>query len=174
MKLLHKAAELLVFALFLFVCGALLYVAVSRRNWSAAAVFMRDARLLLLSVGAGGLCLAAIYALAGVGRPRRDRFLSFPNESGIVSISTAAIAEYIGKLAVEFPSIVRLTPRVVPRRKVIDIVVEIRIKAGPQLHEICEVLQKRVRESMASGLGITEVRRVVVNVCEISSEHKSA
>ncbi len=53
-------------------------------------------------------------------------------------------------------------------------VVDVRIKAGPQLHEICEVLQNRVRETMIKGLGIPEVRRVVVCVKEISSEHKSA
>ncbi len=54
----------------------------------------------------------------------------------------------------------------------IDIIVDLRVKAGPQLHEVCEVLQRRVRETMANGLGISDVRRVEVNVKEISSEHR--
>ena len=60
------------------------------------------------------------------------------------------------------------------RRELIDIVVDLRVKAGPQLHEVCEVLQRRVRETMSSGLGIADVRRVEVSVKEISSEHKDA
>jgi uncharacterized alkaline shock family protein YloU len=174
MKVLHKTAELLMFAVFVFMCGLALYAAWSRAHGAAVGWMLDNGRLTLASIGLGGICLAAIYALAGASRPPRDRFLAFPNESGVVSISTTAITDYIGKLAGEFPSIVGMTPRVVPRHKAVDIVVDIRIKAGPQLHEICEVLQKRVRESMASGLGISEVRRVVVKVRQISSEHKAA
>jgi uncharacterized alkaline shock family protein YloU len=99
--------------------------------------------------------------------------LSLDTESGRTSISTDAICNYVGKLAGEFPSIVRMSPRVIPRRGTIDILVNVRIKAGPQIHEVCEVLQKRVRDCLASGLGISDVRRVEVSVKEISSEHKA-
>jgi uncharacterized alkaline shock family protein YloU len=108
-------------------------------------------------------------------KPRRSgRFLSFSNEQGAVNISTDAIAEYISKLAPEFPSIVKMTPVVIPHRRKIDIMVEVRIKAGPQLHEICEVLQKKIRESMEKGLGIFDVEKVIVSVDKISVEHKTS
>ncbi len=174
MRLLHKSVGLLMVALGVFVCGVAVFVAVSPTGWLAMRALAGEARLLLGCMGAGGLCLVAIHVLSGIGPSGSNRFLSFANESGVVSIGTDAIANYIGKLAPEFPSIVRMSPRVAPRHKTIDVVVDIRIKAGPQLHEICEVLQKRVRESLATGLGISEVRRVVVNVREISSEHKPA
>jgi len=117
--------------------------------------------------------LAAGWALTEKRRHRGGRFLSFRNAGGAVNISTDAIADYIAKLAPEFPSIVRLSPYVVPFFRRIDVIVDIRIKAGPQLHEICEVLQKRVRGSMEGGLGIHDVRRVIVRVNEISIEHKT-
>jgi len=113
--------------------------------------------------------------LSGLQRREHERFLSFDNGEGRVNISTQAISDYVSKLSSEFPSVVRMTPRVAAHsRRGLDMVVDVRIKAGPQLHEICEVLQNRVRETMIKGLGIPEVRRVVVCVKEISSEHKSA
>ena len=124
-------------------------------------------------LGLGVFSLGALLALTGVRGRQRERFLSFDTDSGRVSISTEAICNYIAKLATEFPSVVRMRPKVIPRRGVIDILVNVRIKAGPQIHEVCEVLQKRVRDSLASGLGISEVRRVEVSVKEISSEHKT-
>ncbi len=63
-------------------------------------------------VGAFLLTLALLLFLTGLKPKRSGRFLSFSNEQGAVNISTDAIAEYIGKLAPEFPSIVKLTPLV--------------------------------------------------------------
>jgi uncharacterized alkaline shock family protein YloU len=129
--------------------------------------------VLSFCLGLALFSLGALLALTGLRRRQRERFLSFDTDSGRVSISTEAICNYIAKLSSEFPSIVRMTPRVIPRRGVIDVLVNVCIKAGPQIHEVCEVLQKRVRDSLASGLGISEVRRVEVSVKEISSEHKA-
>lgn len=114
----------------------------------------------------------AIYALTGISNRRRRRLLSFDNEGGTVSISTDAICDYIGKLTSEFPSIVRLNPEVIAARNSIDLIVGVRIKAGPHIHEVCELLQQRVRESVTNGLGISQIRRVEVSVSDIVSEHK--
>ena len=119
------------------------------------------------------LCIVFIMVATLRRRERRSRILSFRNDDGTVSISTTAIEDYVCKLGAEFPSIVRMEPKVLPRRGSVDILVHVRIKAGPQIHEICEVLQRRVHETMTSGLGISEVRRVEVSVTEISPEHKS-
>jgi hypothetical protein len=125
-------------------------------------------------ISGGGLLLFSVIWILCEGRSRgKNRFLSFRNEGGAVNISTVAISDYLAKLAPSFPSIVKMHAEVQPVRKKIDILVDIRIKAGPQLHEICEVLQKKIRESMETGLGIKDVRHVVVRVKEISPEHKT-
>ena len=67
-----------------------------------------------------------------------------------------------------------MIPEVIPRGNQVDISIVLKVKAGPQIHEICEVMQRRVRETMVNGLGISDVRRVIVNVKDISSEHKSS
>ena len=60
----------------------------------------------------------------------------------------------------------------VPCRKGVDLLVELRVRAGPQIHEVCELVQQRVREAVTNGLGISEIRRVTVTVREIVSEHR--
>jgi len=173
MKRLNRFLVLLVCAL--LVGGGLGVLALVLRpaDWQTACSLLAGSRVGALVGGLVLLALGVLLIVSETPRRRRDRFLAFRNEGGAVNISTDAIAEYIAKLAPAFPSIVRMTPAVEPCRRKIDIVIDVRIKAGPQLHEICEVLQKRVRESMEGGLGIHDVRNVVVRVKEISSEHKT-
>ena len=113
-----------------------------------------------------------VFALSGLSRRRPGHFLSYERNGGAVSISTDAIGEYVGKLATEFPSVIRMRPRVVPGRKSIDVIVDTKVKAGPQIHEVCELLQQRVRETLTEGLGISELGRIEISVSEIVSEHR--
>jgi uncharacterized alkaline shock family protein YloU len=174
MKILHRAVFLVVFALLTATGIALICLAATEKNWLILESILPGSRLTGVCAGVVLFCMASLLFLTGLAPRRSERFLSFSNEQGAVNISTDAIADYISKLAPEFPSIVKMQPLVMPRRREVDIVVDVRIKAGPQLHEICEVLQRRIRESMEKGLGISEVRRVVVSVKQISSEHKSS
>jgi uncharacterized alkaline shock family protein YloU len=173
MMALHRLVVLLVFLLLLAV-GVFGLLAIVLPGWwdLAVAVVGPDARLYGASAAGACICLAALLALTGRTRREKARILTFRNEDGAVSISSDAISEYLTRLMAEFPSIVKMRPRVVPRRNEVDIVADVRVKAGPQIHEICEMLQRRIRETMVSGLGISEVRRVEVSVKQISPEHK--
>ncbi len=148
--------------------------AISARHWEAYLLQAREERLLVLAFGWGLIAMALLFLVTGIKRKRKTRFLSFENEGGRVRISTDAIADYLAKLAAEFPTVIRMTIRVVPLKASLDIVVDIRVKADPQIHEICETLQSRIRESLAGGLGIRDVRRVEVSVNEINSERAAA
>lgn len=174
MKVLHRFIFLFVFALMTATGLSLIGLSVSSRNWDALDAMLPGSRLVGGCIGVALFCLASLLFLTGLKPKRSDRFLSFSNDEGAVNISTDAISEYIGKLAPEFPSVVKMTPIVIPHRRKVDILVEVRIKAGPQLHEICEVLQKKIRESMEKGLGISDVNRVIVSVKKISVEHKTS
>lgn len=174
MKLLHRFARLLVFIVLLVVGITICSLAWKSDTWTDFASFLGHTRLLGGCIGIGSILLAFLFAISGIDKRRKEKFLSFDNEGGRVNISTLAISDYVSKLSAEFPSMVKMDPRVVSCRRGIDMVVDVRIKAGPQIHEICEVLQTRVRETMINGLGIPDVRRVIVCVKEISSEHKSS
>jgi len=173
MKFLHRIMFTSVFILLTAVSFSLIGFAARRELWDALDNVLPGSRTIGIIIGAAIFLIASIFFISGL-RPRESgRFLSFSNDNGAVNISTDAIAEYIGKLSAEFPSIVKMVTHVIPRMRKVDIEVSIRIKSGPQLHEICEVLQKRIRESMEKGLGINEVGRVIVSVNKISIEHKT-
>jgi len=175
MKVLRHLAVLLVFIVLLSLGIALLVAALFPPWWEAAAGWMAaDGRRNAGIAGGACLALALLLAATGVRRRRKAPILSFRNEGGTVSISTDAISDYLGKLVAEFPSVVKMRTKVIPARSAVDIVATLRVKAGPQIHEVCETLQNRIRETMVNGLGISEVRRIEVSVKEISSEHKDA
>jgi len=174
MRKLHRFLTLFVYALVLSMGLGLLLLSLRGDAWHEFFSVLAGLRWAGLLAG-GGVILLGLFWMGGeFGEGRRNRFLAFRNEGGAVNISTAAISEYLVKLTPAFPSVVQMRPEVVPVRHKVDIVVDVRIKAGPQLHEICEVLQKKVRESMESGLGIKDVRHVIVRVKEISGEHRGA
>lgn len=172
MKKLHRLLTLFVYASAVTLGAGLLVL--SLHDWAWRSVLSDLASMRMFGI-LGGMVLfvfSILWMLCEGWSTGRNRFLAFRNEGGAVNISTTAISDYLAKLAPSFPSIVKMHAEVQPVRRKIDILVDIRIKAGPQLHEICEVLQKKVRESMETGLGIKDVRHVVVRVKEISPEHK--
>ncbi|MBC8443149.1 alkaline shock response membrane anchor protein AmaP [PVC group bacterium] len=172
MKVLRRVVRLLVLIVLLAVGISMLAVALSPERWRDIQVMGDGAREMWSSVGGGLLLAGIIFALSEYRTRKRERFLAFDNDGGTVSISTEAMADYITKLTTEFPSVVRMRPNVRPTRGGVDLLIDVRIKAGSQVHEVCELLQQRVRERVVEGLGISEVRRVEVSVKDIVSEHK--
>ncbi len=148
--------------------------AASASWWRLALDNMLQERALAMAIGAGLIVFGIIYAASGLKRGKRPQYLSYDGEEGTTSISTEAIEDYIARLSSEFPSVMRMRPEVLPRKRAIDINVELKVKAGPQIHEACELMQSRIREAMSSGLGISDVRHVEVTVKEIAAEHRPA
>lgn len=172
MKLLNRVFGLLMFSVTVTMGVALFGMSTTESLWAIFVKFVAVNRPSAVLAGVALLCLALLVVVTASRRKRRPRFLSFDREGGTVSISTEAISEYVAKLVVEFPSVVKMKTTIVSLKSAIDIVVDIKIKAGPQIHEVCELVQKRVRESVGEDLGIAEIRRVEVSVTEIVSEHR--
>lgn len=176
MKFLNRLINLFV-VIVLLCSGLALLAAILFPEWQQhlLSLITPHEKLVFISIAVALFCTGILIMLTDTKNKKKtkERILSFKNDDGIIQISTVAISDYISKLITEFPSIIKMHPQVVPHGNMVDIVVTLRVKAGPQIHEICEVMQRRVRETMVNGLGISDVRRVIVNVKEISPEHKS-
>jgi len=170
MKVIHRIAGFIVIIVVAAAGLLLLASARSGARWSDLSSVIVGNRPLAAGVGAALLCLVLIYVLSAIPRRKQQQYLSFDGDGGTVSISTAAIAEYVARVAGEFPTIVKMRPEVIPARNTIDIHAYIQIKDGPEIHEVCELLQKRIREVLAGNLGISDVRRVEISVKEIIAE----
>lgn len=162
---------MLVLVVLLAVGIGALVVALSPQRWQEMQT-LADGRQIWGGLGGVLLVTSALFIVSEYRTRRRERFLSFDNEGGAVTISTEAMSDYIAKLSPEFPSVVRMRPVVNPTRKGVNLLIHVRVKAGSQVHEMCELLQQRARERVVEGLGISEVGRVEVNVTEIVSEHR--
>jgi uncharacterized alkaline shock family protein YloU len=167
MKILRTVPEFLT-VVGLLIAGILLIAASwwNADDWKYYVKLIGEYRPVIAIVGVLYIGLAVLLVVIRFYRRSMD-YLSFDREGGRVSIATKVIEEYIAKIAVEFPAVTKMQPKVTASRDSVDIVVDVRIKAGPQVKEICEILQKRVRDSMYTGLGITQVRYVEVNVRKI-------
>jgi uncharacterized alkaline shock family protein YloU len=172
MKIFHAFVAALLCVLLVACTAWLVWSARSVDGWRAFSEWVAGGRLVLVCGALGLVCLIAVYGLSAIPRGKRERYLSFDSEGGTVSISSAAICDYVAKLSQEFPSVMKLSPSVVPRKNMIDITVDLRVKAGPSIHEVCELMQQRVRECLTNGLGISQIGQVVVSVKDIVSEHK--
>lgn len=173
-KFLNRVISILVVA-FLISAGLAMLTVVFFPEWQEyiLSLMYPETKLIFIATAIVLICSGILIMLTGRKKKNKERILSFKNDDGVIQISTVAISDYISKLTSEFPSVIKMQPEVVPHGNMIDIVVTLRVKAGPQIHEICEVMQRRVRETMVNGLGISDVRRVIVHVKEISPEHKS-
>lgn len=171
LKVIHKMAGFLLLLLALLLGVILVGGAWSGDGWARIVEVVSGNRWIGAGVGLALILLCFIYVLSAFPRRKNhQKYLSFDGEGGTVSISTASIAEYVARVAGEFPSIVKIMPEVIPARKTIDIHAFIHIKDSPDIHDVCELLQKRIREVLAGSLGITEVRRIEVSVKDIIAE----
>jgi uncharacterized alkaline shock family protein YloU len=173
-RFIHGAALV---ALLLLVAGAggVLVVrgAQPATEWQAFVSAISQRQIAVVCSGLAAVLLVLLYLLSGLRSRPRDQILSFPNEGGAVSLGVNGIADYLGKLSAEFSSVVSIRPKIFPMKDAMDVELDIKIKAGPDVRDVCELLQAQVRKSLLEGLGISNVRKVTVNVTEIVSGHKT-
>lgn len=118
-------------------------------------------------VGISSVFLVLLYWLTGIP-VKEDRFLTFENEGGAISISVVAINDFLSKLADEFAGVIRLRADVAASHDGrVEVRLDVSVKAGTKVQQLSQVLQQRVRESMRDNLGIAEIHAVKVNVSAI-------
>ncbi len=121
------------------------------------------------------LAVAFYWVTAISARVRKERYLSFDNESGAVSVSVGAVNAFLAKLGREFAGIVNLRSDVAGSgRDAVEIQLDLTVKAGTKIQELSQLLQQRVRDSLRDSLGISEVAAVKIKIAEIVSSEENA
>jgi len=176
MKTLRVLVGIVLFLAIIVLAAAVIYLALSAETWRQALDVLRGERLNALGAGAAILLLVLLYGMTGP-RPRRfaEPFITFKNEGGSVSVSTRAIGEVVSRVGDEFAAVVGLESVVRPARGSIEVGLDVKVRGGTQIPELCRMLQERVRETIRENLGLTEIRGVKVTVREIvalTREHR--
>jgi len=165
MKMLHGLIKC-VLSVGLLILGVLLLANVVAFHTPLGDFLIND-KLGQFLVGISAVFLVLLYWLTGIP-VKEERFLTFENEGGTISISVKAINDFLAKLADEFAGVIRLHADVAAARDGrVEVRLDVSVKAGTKVQQLSQVLQQRVRESMRDNLGIAEIHTVKVNVSAI-------
>ncbi len=165
MKIAHRFVSIVAVGLLLATGAAMLWnrfprvVAVPAAAQPFFAAAHRSGRLGALFLAVGLAWLATF-----IGSRRRSQFIAFENSGGEVRVSVSAIADYLTRIAGEFPWLVSVKPVVAIQNHRVLVDLRCRVKAGRPLPELSRGLQDRVRDSLAKTLGLAEIEKVSVTV----------
>ena len=167
MKIIHILLGLVLVVL--IVAGSLLVIraALVPDAWAQVTARAGASRYIAMQAAAVALIVLGLYLLTGIPRRTHAQFISFENEGGAVSISVKAIRDFLIRVGSEFAAILGMDPVIRAPSGAIELDLDVKVKAGTQIPELCKLLQDRVRESMRDSLGLPEVRRIRINVREI-------
>jgi len=168
MKTLHALAGAVLFAAIVIASLFTLQVAFQDPSqWPPCLASLAGQRAWLIFGPIAALFLALIYALSGFRSPERVQYLAYDIEGGAVSISLKAIENLVARLGDEFAAVVSLHPKIRANNGAVDVQLDVKVKAGAKIPELCKMLQDRTRESISANVGISDVKEVRVRVQEI-------
>lgn len=120
------------------------------------------------ATGAGVIImLILLYVLTGLNVPGKIQYLAYDSEGGAVSISLKAVEGFLARIANDFAAVVALQPKLRLIVNQVDVQLDIKVKAGAQIPELCKMLQEAARTTLREKVGITDIREVRVRVGEI-------
>lgn len=111
--------------------------------------------------------LVLLFALTSLRLPEKQRYLAYDIEGGNVSVSLKAVQDFLARLSGEFAAVQALEPTVKARPGAVNVQLDVKVKAGAQIPELCRMLQERARVILREKVGISEVGEVRVRVQEI-------
>lgn len=169
MKFLHYAlGALLLFLVFAFASLALFGAVTGGARWTTWLDLLAAHRIEVVIGCVGILFLTILYVMSGLNFPERVRYLAYDLEGGgTVSISLKAMQDFLARLRDEFAQIVALKPELKASNGAVDIQMDVSVRAGSQIPELCRMLQDRARECIKQNVGIADIREVRVRVQEI-------
>ncbi len=116
---------------------------------------------LLIIISAGFI----LHLLEGLFRKERDIILS--GSSGQIKVSLSAIEDVVRRCGRQFLDVKELRPRIVIRRKGLNILSKVTLYAGVNIPEITERLRSLIRERLGKVLGIEDEIKVTIHVVNV-------
>lgn len=174
MKFIHAVSGLVLFLALGALSGLLLYASLLDPSfWPVWSEFLASNRLYSASVGVGLLSALLLYLLSAIENKESAEVVSFDGPGGPITISVKAIRDFVEKVGEEFAAVLSLYPSLSARGGALEVDMDVRVRSGAHIPELCSLLQQRVRETVRDNLGLDEVRAVRINVREIASVDKA-
>lgn len=168
-RFIHFLVGALILAIIVGQGALLIHLSFNQAEWIEYIDRLREQRGWGSLIGFAWIALVAVYLITGIRRrsPDGEEYLAYRQNGATVSILMRAVNEFIAKIGDEFAAIVSMKPTIRPRGRSIDVDLDIRVQAGTQIPELCQLLQARVRDSVRENLGLADIKKVRVHVKDI-------
>lgn len=167
MKMIHVLSAMLIHLLFLAGGAGVIAAVYLNDYWARAIQFVQANQQAAAAAGALAVLLELLYLLSFFRKKKQPESISFRSGKGRVTVSIQAVRDYIEKVENEFAAVLALKPALTVHHGKIDVLIDLRVSAGTQIPELCDLLQQRIRETVKENLGLQNVRHVQLNVREI-------
>ncbi|MFH1594189.1 MAG: alkaline shock response membrane anchor protein AmaP [Candidatus Omnitrophota bacterium] len=126
-----------------------------------------------MGVGIAGAVLVIIGLLIGqinFGKMQQEKTIAFENPEGQVTVSLAAIEDFIKKSIRRMPEVKELKSIVTASKKGINVVCRATIFSDSNIPETTERIQNLIKSKVKDMLGVEETINIKINVNKISSK----
>lgn len=133
------------------------YSILTRRPWSL---------LFGLLFSAAGI----FYIFMTLTTLRRNQYIAFENPSGEVTISVAAVEDFVYRTAKDFVEVKELYPSIKAKNNGVSICIRAVFWSGANIPEVTEKMQNEVKRQVQSILGIENIANVEIKVSKIETK----
>jgi len=126
--------------------------------------------------GFAGLLLIAIGLFVvqlAISKMERAKTIAFDNPDGQVTVSLAAIEDFMKRLVAQIPEIKELKPKVTASKKGIIVDTKLTLYSDTSIPNITEKVQSIVKNRIQDMLGIEEASTVRVHISKLVSKQES-
>ncbi|MBL7069774.1 MAG: alkaline shock response membrane anchor protein AmaP [Candidatus Omnitrophica bacterium] len=130
---------------------------------------------LRIITGFAGLLLIGVSLLIiqiAIGRMEREKIIAFENPDGQVTVSLAAIEDFMRRLARQVPEIKELRPKVTATKKGIIVDAKVTLYSEISIPNITEKIQSIVKNRVQDMLGIEEAIIVKVHINKLAQREE--
>ena len=103
-----------------------------------------------------------------LGKMRREKTIAFDNPYGRVTVSLAAIEDYVKKLTTGMTEIKELKSSISAGRKGVEVVARAVLYSDANIPEVTEKIQNAIRIKLQEMLGLEETVTIKINVAKIT------
>lgn len=167
-----------------YLIGALLFVALLAASvfllwqvfqgdaaWKAFLDRLAQQRLAVAAASLAVGLTVVLFALTSFAPQPRRQYIAYDIEGGgAVSISVRAVQDFLSRLKNEFAAVEDLKASLNPQAGAVDVQLDVKLRAGAQIPELCRMLQERTRATLRDKVGLSDIREVRVRVQEIVGE----
>jgi uncharacterized alkaline shock family protein YloU len=124
-------------------------------------------KVMFIQLGVLIWIVALIIIYSSYVLSQEEKELLFRNAYGDVRVTKKAIEDFVNRMCIQEPNIRRSKPKIVIKKKYVRVSLNVALTSDIPISQATSELQVKVKESLETGIGISNVKMVTIKVDEI-------